>query len=79
MFASFMNDRIDIIDRDGQDGQRGEHIEAQQRILRSMKKRLNPIVTRRLARYIMAGPVYMRTRLTSSAIRLMRSPVLCVL
>ena len=33
MFASLMNDRIDVIDSDGQDGQWGEDIEAQQGVL----------------------------------------------
>ena len=39
----------------------------------------NPIKETRLIKYIKEGPVYIRTLLTSSVMRLIKSPVLCVL
>ena len=38
-----------------------------------------PIKDTKLIKYIKEGPVYIRTLLTSSVIRLIKSPVLCVL
>jgi hypothetical protein len=45
----------------------------------SIKKILKPNTAARLIKYIMAGPTYILTLLTSSEIRFIRSPVLWVL
>ena len=45
----------------------------------NIKKMLKPNTAARFIKYMIAGPVYMRTLLTSSAMRFIKSPVLCVL
>ena len=45
----------------------------------NIKNKASEITATRLTKYIIAGPVNILTLLTSSEIRLIRSPVLCVL